>query len=88
VAAFTDTPGVGLLITLQASGVQGDLRQQGAWSNPNLRVSDEYEVTGNAAINDPSALFSQDQNALNRMAGSHGRSSRRFLFLARVRCPR
>jgi outer membrane lipopolysaccharide assembly protein LptE/RlpB len=44
------------------------------WSNPNLRVSDEYEVTSAVAPTDPSKLFTQDTNALDRMARMFARS--------------
>lgn len=44
------------------------------WSNSSMRVTDEYDVTGTAAVNDPAALFSQDQNALSRLAKSFARS--------------
>lgn len=76
VAALTDARQVShYLITLQASVEFKDTRDNKVfWSNPNLRVSDEYEVTGNLAINDPSALFSQDANALDRMARAFART--------------
>ena len=44
------------------------------WSNPGLRVVEEYEATGTIAINDPSAIFSQDANALDRLARAFARS--------------
>jgi len=44
------------------------------WSNPGFRVSDEYDVTGTAAANDPSELFRQDANALDRLAKNFARS--------------
>jgi hypothetical protein len=33
-----------------------------------VNVSEEYEATGTIAINDPAAIFSQDDNALKRLA--------------------
>ena len=44
------------------------------WSNPAFRVTEEYEATGTIAINDPGAIFSQDENALSRLAKAFARS--------------
>ena len=44
------------------------------WTNPSLRVTEEYEATGTIAINDPAAIFSQDSNALSRLAKAFARS--------------
>jgi len=44
------------------------------WTNPGMRVTEEYEATGTIAINDPAAIFSQDDNALNRLAKAFARS--------------
>ena len=45
------------------------------WSNPSMQVRDEYDVTtGDVAANDLAALFSQDQNALERLAKNFARS--------------
>ena len=63
------------LITVEASVEFKDVKgNKVLWSNPNLRVSDEYDVTGTVAVNDPAAIFSQDQNALNRLAKSFART--------------
>jgi outer membrane lipopolysaccharide assembly protein LptE/RlpB len=44
------------------------------WTNPAMRVTEEYEATGTVAINDPAAIFSQDDNALSRLAKAFARS--------------
>jgi hypothetical protein len=44
------------------------------WTNPGVRVIEEYEATGTVSINDPSAIFSQDANALKRLAKAFARS--------------
>lgn len=44
------------------------------WTNPAVRVTEEYEATGTIAINDPAAIFSQDDNALSRLARAFARS--------------
>ena len=44
------------------------------WTNPAMRVTEEYEATGTIAINDPAAIFSQDDNALSRLAKAFARS--------------
>jgi len=38
------------------------------WTDAAVNVSEEYEATGTIAINDPAAIFSQDDNALKRLA--------------------
>jgi outer membrane lipopolysaccharide assembly protein LptE/RlpB len=63
------------LITIEATVEFKDLRETKVlWSNPNLRVSDDYEVTGSTTVSDPAAVFSQDQNALTRLAKSFART--------------
>jgi outer membrane lipopolysaccharide assembly protein LptE/RlpB len=44
------------------------------WTNPAVLVTEEYEATGTIAINDPAAIFSQDDNALSRLAKAFARS--------------
>jgi outer membrane lipopolysaccharide assembly protein LptE/RlpB len=44
------------------------------WSNPAMRATEEYEATGTIAINDPAAIFSQDSNALSRLAKAFARA--------------
>jgi outer membrane lipopolysaccharide assembly protein LptE/RlpB len=43
------------------------------WTNPAVHVTEEYEATGTIAINDPAAIFSQDANALSRLAKAFAR---------------
>ena len=76
VSALTDARQASrYLITIQASVEFKDLKDNKVlWANPGLRTSDEYEVTGNLNINDPTALFSQDANALERMARAFARN--------------
>ncbi|MEO8071217.1 MAG: LPS assembly lipoprotein LptE [Acidobacteriota bacterium] len=38
------------------------------WSSPSLQVRDEYRNTTSSVANDPTALFSQDSSALDRLA--------------------
>ena len=44
------------------------------WTNPAVAVTEEYEATGTISINDPAAIFSQDDNALSRLAKAFARS--------------
>jgi len=44
------------------------------WTNPAVRVTEEYEATGTLSIIDPAAVFSQDDNALSRLAKAFARS--------------
>jgi len=77
VAAFTDTTRQAskYLITIQASVEFKDL-VEGKVLVPNrvFRASDDYEVTSTATGNNPAALFSQDQNALRRLAKTFAQS--------------
>lgn len=70
VSAFTDTRQASrYLVTIQASVEFKDLRDNKVlWNNAAMRASEEYAAEGSQAVNDPSALFSQDQNALMRLA--------------------
>jgi hypothetical protein len=43
------------------------------WQNPAVTVTDEYNVTTSAVPNDPTALFSQDAAAFQRMAQKFAR---------------
>jgi outer membrane lipopolysaccharide assembly protein LptE/RlpB len=64
-------------MTVQASVEFKDLTVNPAkmlWTNPAVRVTEEYEATGTIAINDPAAIFSQDDNALSRLAKAFARS--------------
>lgn len=63
------------LITVRASVEFKDMRDDKVlWSNPGMRVSDDYEATSSTAISDPATVFNQDTNALNRLAKSFARS--------------
>jgi outer membrane lipopolysaccharide assembly protein LptE/RlpB len=44
------------------------------WSNPGLRVSDEYDAAVGVSVVNPAAIFTQDQNALSRIAKAFARS--------------
>ena len=62
-------------MTVQASVEFKDLTANKVlWTNPAIRVTEEYEATGTIAINDPAAIFSQDDNALSRLAKAFARS--------------
>ena len=76
VAALTDTRQASkYLISVHASVEFKDLRDNKVlFTNQNVRVNDEYEVTGSTVVNDPSAIFSQDANALTRLARTFARS--------------
>ena len=63
------------VITVQASVEFKDVKESKVlWSNPNMRASDEYEPAGATAVTEAAAIFSQDQNALNRLARAFARS--------------
>jgi outer membrane lipopolysaccharide assembly protein LptE/RlpB len=62
-------------MTVQASVEFKDLTvNKVLWTNPAMSVTEEYEATGTIAINDPAAIFSQDANALTRLAKAFARS--------------
>jgi outer membrane lipopolysaccharide assembly protein LptE/RlpB len=44
------------------------------WSSPSLRGSEEYDVAGAVGVTNPAAIFTQDQNALNRLAKAFART--------------
>lgn len=44
------------------------------WSSPSLRGSEEYDVAAAVGVTDPAAIFTQDQNALNRLAKAFARA--------------
>jgi hypothetical protein len=44
------------------------------WANPGLAFREEFEPTTGETINDPTAFFAQDRNALDRIATEFGRS--------------
>lgn len=52
------------------------------WANPSFQVRDEFDVTTGQSANDPSALFAQDANALDRLARSFARSVVTSIFEA------
>ena len=49
-------------------------RNQVLWSNPFFTAREEYSLTTSATANDPTALFRQDANALDRLARNFARS--------------
>jgi len=76
VLALTDTTRQAskYAMTVQAALEFKDLTaNKTIWSNPAVRVTEEYEATGTISINDPAAIFSQDANALQRLARSFAR---------------
>ena len=52
------------------------------WADPSFQVRDEFDVTTGQSANDPSALFAQDANALDRLARSFARSVVTSIFEA------
>lgn len=52
------------------------------WSNPSFQARDEYEVVTGVTANDPTALFTQDANALDRIARAFARSVVTSIFEA------
>jgi hypothetical protein len=52
------------------------------WANPSFQARDEFDVTTGESPNDPSALFAQDANALDRLARSFARSVVTSIFEA------
>jgi outer membrane lipopolysaccharide assembly protein LptE/RlpB len=77
VLALTDTTrqAAKYSMTVEASVEFKDLVQNKViWTNSSLNVTEEYEATGTISINDPAAIFSQDDNALQRLAKAFARS--------------
>lgn len=63
------------LITVSATVEFKDTKDNKViWSNPSLRASDEYDAVGGISVTDPAAIFTQDQNALNRLAKAFART--------------
>jgi hypothetical protein len=52
------------------------------WANPSFQARDEFDVTTGVSANDPTALFAQDANALDRLARSFARSVVTSIFEA------
>lgn len=52
------------------------------WSNPSFQARDEFDVTTGTSPNDPTALFTQDANAMERLARSFARSVVTSIFEA------
>jgi hypothetical protein len=52
------------------------------WANPSFQVRDEFDVTTGQSANDPTALFAQDANALERLSRSFARSVVTSIFEA------
>jgi hypothetical protein len=52
------------------------------WSNAAFQLRDEYLVTTSDTANDPAALFSQDENALERISRSFSKSVVTAIFEA------
>ena len=52
------------------------------WANPSFQVRDEFDVTTGQSATDANALFSQDANALDRLARSFARSVVTSIFEA------
>lgn len=51
-----------------------ETKHEAIWSNPTLRVSEEYDLGSSAASTDLTALFRQDKNALERIARAFARN--------------
>jgi Lipopolysaccharide-assembly len=45
------------------------------WSNPSMQFREEYEVTTGVTALDPAAFFSQNTNAIERLASNFARSA-------------
>lgn len=52
------------------------------WSNPAFQARDEFEVTTGVSPHDPTALFTQDANALDRLSRAFARSVVTSIFEA------
>ena len=70
VAAFTDQRlASAYTITLRASVEFKDVKDSKVMCCPGgVQVTEQFDVRGSSTINDPTALFSQDANARERMA--------------------
>ena len=76
VLALTDTTRQAskYAVTVQAAVEFKDLANNKVlWTNPGVRVTEEYEATGTISINDQAAIFTQDRNALERLAKTFAR---------------
>jgi len=63
------------LITVNATVEFKDTKDKKVlWSNPGLRVSDEYDAAAGVSVANPAAIFTQDQNALSRLAKAFARA--------------
>jgi hypothetical protein len=63
------------LITVNATVEFKDTKDNKVlWSNPSLRSSDEYDAAAGVSVTNPAAIFTQDQNALNRLAKTFARA--------------
>jgi hypothetical protein len=63
------------VITMSARAVLRDLKENKVlWENPSLSFREESEAPSGQAAADPSAFFSQDANALERMTTAFARS--------------
>jgi hypothetical protein len=52
------------------------------WANPSFQARDEFDVTTGETANDPTALFAQDANALDRLARNFARTVVTSIFEA------
>jgi hypothetical protein len=57
-----------VMVAVEFTEVNAPPTSEVNWSNPSLRVSEEYETNSGAAGADPATLFAQDRNALERLA--------------------
>lgn len=75
-AAFTESRQVSRYqITVVADVTfRDEVKSEVLWSNPSLRVVEEYDLGGNAAPTDLAALFRQDRNAIERLSRTFARN--------------
>lgn len=74
--AFTESRQVSRyeVTVIAAVTFRDETKNEMIWSNPSLRVSEEYDLGGAAAPADLTALFRQDKNALDRIARAFARN--------------
>ncbi len=83
-AAFTSQNQVSrqLIITTASIEFTEVAASRVIWANPSFQARDEFDVTTGESANDPTALFAQDANALDRLARSFARSVVTSIFEA------
>lgn len=83
-AAFTAQNQVSRNLIIATASIEFSDVQAGRilWANPSFQARDEFDVTTGQTANDPTALFVQDANALDRLARNFARTVVTSIFEA------